>query len=264
MALTQQETVATLRDAIAGLEQGVSERSARLFRLGPPDLDASLGGGLLIGALHEVYARGAADAAAAAGFGLGLALGAAGGRALVWARQDVVDLEAGGLYGEGLAAFGLDPERLLLVRARDPTGTLRAVAEAARCPAVGAALVELWGEPKALDLKASRRLSLAASASGVTVVMIRLGASPAPSAATSRWEIAASASAPLEANAPGRPAFEAVLLRHRAGLATRAWRLEWDRDRASFAPAPLPRSVVPVPADGPAAAEAGEFWRRAG
>lgn len=264
-AVSLEATLAALRRAIPGLELGVAGRDADPFQFGLPDLDAALGGGLARAALHEVYARRAQDAVAASGFGLGIALRATAGRSIVWARQDFVDVETGGLYGDGLAAFGLDPERLLVVRARDPTGVLRAAAEAAQCPAIGATLVEIWGDPKVLDLKASRRLALAAAASGVTVVMIRPGASPAPSAATSRWRVAALASRPLEANAPGRPTFEAALLRHRAGLGPRTWRLEWDRDRASFESASLSRAVVSVSAYGPAAADiANAPSRRAG
>ncbi|GLK80856.1 ImuA family protein [Methylopila turkensis] len=264
MLAAHEIALARLRKDVAALEPGACRRGGASFRLGLPTLDAALGGGLARGVLHEVYARGQQDVAAAAGFGLGVALRAADGRALVWARQDLLDIEAGALYGDGLAAFGADPKRLLVVRARDPTGVLRAAAEAARCAAVGAAVIEIWGEPKTLDLNSSRRLTLAAGASGVTVVMIRLGAKPAPSAATSRWGVAAAASAPLEANAPGRPAFEAALLRHRAGVGPRTWRLEWDRDRASFESAPLSRFVVSVPAGGPAVADDGAPWRRAG
>ncbi|HEY0290965.1 MAG TPA: hypothetical protein VGC51_01300 [Hansschlegelia sp.] len=264
MSVTREITLAALREAVTGVERGGSRRSVDLFQLGLPTLDAALGGGLACGALHEIYARRMPDAAAAAAFAIGLALRAANGGQIVWVRQDFVDVETGALYGDGLAALGLDPQRLLVVRARDPTGVLRAAAEAARCPPLGAALVEVWGEPKILDPKASRRLTLAAGASGVTLVMIRLGASPSPSAATSRWSVAAAASTPLEANAPGRPAFDAALLRHRAGLGPRAWRLEWDRDRASFATAPLSRFVVPVLAGGPVAAGGDAPWRRAG
>lgn len=253
-----------LRAAIASLEQARPLRGAPLFGFGSPEIDAGLGGGLARGALHEVYARDAADSAAAVGFGLGLAALAAAKRMVVWAVQDVVDVETGGLHGGGLSAFGVDPTRLLLVKAGNATETLRAVEEAARCPALGAAAVALWGEPKALDLKASRRLALAAEASSVTVIMVRLGAKPSPSAAASRWSVAAAASAPLEAGAPGGPAFEAVLLRHRAGLATRSWRLEWNRDRASFIAPPLSRSVVSVPAYGQAEADGDGAWRRAG
>lgn len=265
MSAAHETTLAGLRRAVTALEHGARRRGVNLFRLGLPALDAALSGGLAFGALHEVYARRAQDTAAAVGFGLGLALRAADGRPLVWARQDFVDVETGGLYGDGLAAFGLDPARLLMVRARDPTDALRAAAEAARCPPLGAALVEVWGDPKMLDPKASRRLALAAGASGVTLVMIRLGASPAPSAATSRWSVQGAASTPLEANAPGRPAFDVTLLRHRAGIDLHAWRLEWDRDHTSFCePSPLSGFVVSVSAGGPVAANAAPTWRQAG
>ena len=265
MSRPDKNTLTELRKAIAGLEQGASRRGVDFFRLGLPALDAALGGGLACGAVHEVYARRGQDTAAAAGFGLGLALRAAEGRSLVWIRQDFVDAETGSLYGGGLAVFGLDPERLVVVRARDPTGALRAAAEAARCPPLGAALVEVWGDLKVPDLKAGRRLALAAGASGVTLVMIRLGASPAPSTATTRWSVQGAASTPLEANAPGRPAFDAALLRHRAGLGPQTWRLEWNSDRVSFCePAPLSRFVVSVPAGGSVAADGGKPWRRVG
>lgn len=273
MAVALALTLPALRRAVAALEPGEVARLADPIRLGLSTLDAWLGGGLARGALHEVHARENADAAAAGGFGLSVALRAAGAQPLVWVRPDGVDGETGHLYGDGLAAFGLDPSRLLVVRARDPTGTLRAAAEAARCSGVGAALVEIRGTPKVLDLKASRRLALAAGVSGVTLVMIRLDADPCASAATTRWSVAASASVPLEANAPGRPAFAAALTRHRAGLAPRTWHLEWDRDSLSFAApvktkplaaAPLPRPVVSVPVLGPGPADDAARWRRAG
>lgn len=260
------QTLARLRRTIAAMQTGgASQKSAQpTFGFGLPALDSWLGGGLAGGVLHEIYAKRQSDAVAAAGFGLGLAMRAADERPLVWARQDLVDVETGRLYGDGIAAFGLDPGRLIVVRARDPTAALRAAGEAVRCCALGAALVEIWGEPRTLDLTASRRLALSAAASGVTLVMIRFQAEPAPSSAATRWCVAAAASTPLEANAPGRPAFEAALLRHRAGLGPRTWRLEWDRDSLSFAPPALPRPVVPVPAGRPAAGGESTPWRRAG
>lgn len=259
-------TLPALRRMLAGLDASGGCQAADLFGLGSLPLDAALGGGLARAALHEVHAlHGLADAAASSGFGLGLALRAAGERALVWVRQDYVEVETGALYGAGLSAFGLDPERLILVRARDPTGTLRAASEAARCPAVGAVLAEIWGDPRGLDLTASRRLSLACGRSGATLILIRLGATPAPGAAASRWSVEAAPSVPLEANAPGRPAFAATLLRHRQGSACRTWHVEWDHESRAFAePAPLSRALVPVPAGRPAAQDGDAIWRRAG
>ena len=92
------------------------------------EIDATLSGGLERAALHEVYAAGAADLAAATGFALGLALRAAQGeaargeRSILWVRQDFVDAETGRLHAPGLNELGLDPARLLLVRARDAEG----------------------------------------------------------------------------------------------------------------------------------------------
>src|SRR3546814_206749 len=131
-----------------------------------------------------------------------------------------------------------------------------------RCGGAGALIVEVWGSAPALNLTASRRLALAAEKSGVTALLVRADATPCPSAAQSRWEVQSLASAPLEANAPGGPAMEIELLRHRAGLAGRSWRVEWDRDRLCFSEPALPRAVVPFPIGRPAAIGIDKRWRR--
>ena len=256
--------LSALRRSIAALEPSADLAATDLFGFGASEVDNALGGGLSRGALHEVYARQVSDAAATAGFGFCLALRAAGDRVLVWLRQQYVDVETGALHGDGVAAFGGDPAKLLMALLRDATEVLRAAGEAARCAPLGAVLVEIWGEPKSLDLTASRRLSLAATGSGVTLIMIRQAATPRPSAARSRWSVSSAVSTPLEANAPGPPAFNIELLRHRTGFSPRSWRLEWNRDNQSFAPAPLSRLVAAVHADRPTAPVEGMLWRRAG
>ncbi|QEL26468.1 hypothetical protein FQV39_07755 [Bosea sp. F3-2] len=251
-------------------------------------MDEALNGGLARAALHEIYAAEVADLATATGFALGLALRAGAAeekiaeRPILWARQDFVDAEAGRLHAPGLNELGLDPARLLLVRARDGESVLRAGAEAARCPALGAVLIEPWGEPRAFDLTASRRLALAAEGSGVPVLLLRVAAAETPSAARTRWQVRALASRALEANAPGAPAFVVRLLRQRGGAAEREWHVEWDRDRRTFAErslfdrsdrlasrtdhaAPLSRPLVPLPGDGQVAADGRDSGlRRAG
>ncbi|MFD1332845.1 ImuA family protein [Methylopila musalis] len=257
--------LSALRRAIAAIEPASSEpRADALFGFGADDLDSALGGGLSRAALHEIYARRQADCAAAAGFGLCLALRAAGGRPLLWARQEFGDVEAGALHGAGLVALGARPEAMLVVRLRDAGGVLRAADEGARCGALGAVVAELWGDPRGLDLKASRRLSLAAASSGAALILVRQAAEPRPSSAQSRWSVASAPSTPLEANAPGRPAFDIALLRHRAGVPPRSWRLEWDHDHLSFALPPLSRGVAAFAADGAAGARASALRRRAG
>lgn len=254
--------IKVLKRQLAGLERTFAPAETPHFTFGQPEVDAALGGGLAAGAVHEILALEGADAAAAAGFGLALGLRAAGTRPLVWVRQDLAGIEGGGLYAPGLAAFGLDPDRLILARTKDGRDGLRAAAEALRCPALGAVLLEAAGAARVLDLTATRRLSLAAERSGLPLFLIRHGsasapsAAPAPSAAMTRWSVASAPSTAMAANAPGRSAFTMTLLRHRAGIPGRSWRVEWDHDRQIFtdAAAPLSRTVVPVPGRRPAAA----------
>ena len=228
------------------------EGTPELVSFGARAMDEACHGGLERGVLHEIYAAATSDAAAAAGFALGLAYRAAGKKPIVWVRQDYLDTETGEPHGTGLVELGLDPDRILLVRAHDATDVLRAAGEAVRCGAVGALVIEPWGDPRVLDLTASRRLSLAAAKSGVTAFMLRVRARPSPSSAVTRWEVQPRPSATLEANAhcdpalfsaaakasrnaPGLPAFAVTLQKHRGGLVVgREWLVEWNRDQRCF------------------------------
>lgn len=218
--------------------------------LGAEAVDTALSGGLKLGALHEIYAASGGDAGAATGFALALAARAARGRPILWARQDMLDVETGQIYAPGLAEMGLAPDAMVLVRGRDAEDVLKAGEDAVRCAGLGAALIAPWAAPGCLDLTASRRLVLAAAASGVTAIVLRIAAQPASSAAETRWRIAAAPSGLLDADAPGLPVFDATLLRQRGGAAGQSWFVEWNRDRQSFfvrddrRAAPLSRPVV--------------------
>lgn len=214
----------------------VEATSARVS-LGSPDLDARLHGGLQPNALHEFYAAGPDDAAATAGFALMLTICAAGeNRSVVWIREDRGARQTGCLYAAGLSELGFDPDTLILVQAADTRALLRAAADTVKCAQVGAVVIEAWGKAPLLDLTASRRLSMAAAASGVFTLMLRVDAAPVPSPAQTRWQVASAPSTALAANAPGHPAFDITLLRHRGGVAGFEARLEWNRDQGSFAP----------------------------
>jgi protein ImuA len=247
--------------------------------LGHAEADRVLGGGLQAGALHELRPAEPGDMAAAAGFtlavlarlqgaragqGQGQVLGR--GRPWLWVRQDLAGRETGEPYGPGLAAFGLDPAALVLVAASDVRESLRAAEEGLRCRALAGVLLEPWGEAKALDLTAMRRLALAAEASGVTLLLLRSGThdardAPGPGGALTRWRVAAAPSAPQPAlgGLPGLgpPAFAVTLLRNRqAGRLGDGgqWTLEWSPDEHLFAaPAASPRPRPVAPADGQAA-----------
>lgn len=192
---------------------------------------------------HELYAARTPDAAAMSGLALVLIQRTAP-QAILWVRQTMIDCEAGCPYPPGLAELGIDPGRLILVRAPDSVSALQAGLEGARCPALGAVLIELWGEAKAFDLTASRRLVLAARKSGVPLLLTRVAARPQPSAAASRWQVAAAPSRPRAANAPGSPAFALTLLRGRDRSEGARHHLEWDRDARSFAPLATRRETL--------------------
>jgi protein ImuA len=220
--------VALLPEA-AGLALPPAE--ARLG-FGVEDVDARLGGGLAVAALHELYAESEGDGPAAAAVALLLALRNGRAGPIVWvgearARQN------GRLYGLGLVELGVDPARLLLVEAPDTLAMLRAGADAVACSGVAALILAPHGKAAAVDLTATRRLALAAARSGVTVLLLRQG-DVVPSAAHSRWQVAAAASTRLAADAPGLPAFALTLLRHRSGVTGFSTILEWNRDRTAF------------------------------
>ena len=156
------------------------------------------GGGLAYGALHEILGTGGdeEDGALAAAFAAGIVGRAREGCGIVlWclARPD--------LYGPGLAAQGLDPARLVLVRGARDADILWAIEEGLRASGVAAVV----GEVGALPAVASRRLQLAAERSGVAAFLLRRwrdGGQAArqrnlPNAAATRWRIAALPSRPV-------------------------------------------------------------------
>ena len=151
---------------------------------------------------------------------------------IIWIGQEC---HRGALYAPGLNELGIDPARILFVSTPDEKAMLRAAGDVMRSPAAGVAVIAPAGKASALDLTASRRLTLFAERSGTTGILLRTADPQAPSAATTRWRVAAALSQALEANAPGLPAFAIDLVRQRGGAPSFGWRLEWDRDRASFA-----------------------------
>ena len=235
--------------------------AAGVVRTGHDALDRALGGGVARGRLHELFAFDAEEAGSAAGFAAALARRLGAG--VLWLREEAAE-RRGGLYAEGLAEIGLDPARLILGVLPDAQSLLRAAADALRCPEIGVTVIELWGAPRLLDLTASRRLALAAEGSGVTALMLRIAAEPAPSACQTRWRIAPAPSVALAANAPGAPAWTIELLRQRGRPPGGPWRVEWRRDEAAFSESPaLPGALVPLSADRPGGADSPAGLRRA-
>jgi protein ImuA len=170
--------------------------------LGIDDIDQVLpGGGLYRGALHEIAASGIeADTksggymdATATGFAAFLAARFAGntGHVLWCRREGSKDSASRGrygpnIYGPGLAALGLDTNRLIVARGLGREEVLWAMEEGLASRALCAVL----GEPGHLDQTALRRLQLA-SESSLTPALLLMPepALPAASPAHTRWRI---------------------------------------------------------------------------
>jgi protein ImuA len=193
--LGRSELVARLRQLLPALEGERPDEAALPF--GIPAIDGHLPqGGLVAGALHEFTAARLSDMPAAFGFVaalLGRALGEAQGCGLlVLSRRSLADF--GRPYAPGLRELRLDPGRLILVETVTDRQALWAVEEALRLRAVPA--VAGWVDTK-VDLKASRRLHLAAEGSGTLLFLLRPADADEANAAVTRWRIA-SAPAPRD------------------------------------------------------------------
>jgi len=126
-------------------------------------------------------------------------------------------------------AHGLDPARLVLVRARRDDDILWAIEEGLRSPGLSAVV----GEIRQLPMVAGRRLQLAAERSSVTALLLRrwrnaaeaAAARDQPSAALTRWRVGALPSAAIAGKGVGRPRWRVALLRVRGGSPC-AWDVE--------------------------------------
>ena len=210
-----------LRERIARIERthirGSAERSV------PFDIqaiDAALPtGGIRLGALHEAASAGpdTEHAAAAILFIAGI-LARLNGPVLWVLRQ-------ADLFAPGLAGAGLQPARVVFAEAG--RNILPVMEEGLRHPGLAAVVAEHTGQ---LSLVASRRLQLAAEQTGILAILIRR--SPKfddpvlnePTAAVTRWRIAALPSPPALPHAPDTP-----------GLGRARWKLELTRCRGGEA-----------------------------
>lgn len=205
--------LAGLRVAIGRLERGRGAGIPAALPLGIAEVDDRLPfRGLALKRLHEVAAAGEREAGAALGFLLALlvrVMRATAGPVLWCGRRPELNAPA-------LAAFGVDPGRLIVARARTEVDRLWAFEEGLRTRGLAAAVAEL---EKPLDLAASRRLQLAAEA-GTTGFALRLdGGTAAASAVETRWRIAAAPSVPPaeDARGIGDPRWRVALERCRGG-----------------------------------------------
>jgi protein ImuA len=172
------------------------------------------GGGLAVGALHEVAGggNGAVDGAAAALFAAGIAARTSG--QILWCvtRQD--------LFAAALAQAGLAADRVIYVETGDEKSLLASFEEGARYGGLGAVVAEV----SRLSMTSSRRLHLAAEASGTMAIAVRRWRRQTeaadfgqPTASVTRWRVSAVPSATLPVPGVGRARWLLELIRCRAG-----------------------------------------------
>jgi protein ImuA len=206
--------IAELRERIRRLD-GRAAQERGVLPFGVPELDGKLpGGGLALGALHEICGGGndALDGAAAALFAAGIAARTKGMVLWCMTRPD--------LFAPALAQAGLPPGRVIYVEAGDENSLLLCFEEGLRHGGLGAVVAEVAKFP----MTASRRLQLAAEASGTLALALRrwrrMGDArdfSHPSASVTRWRVSALPSAPLPVAGVGRSRWFLELVRCRGG-----------------------------------------------
>jgi len=154
-------------------------------------------------------------------------------RPILCVQDHVSAKEAGRFYMPGLRHTW----PLLQVDVSRASDVLFSMEEGLRCQDVSAVIGEVWGDPKALDFTASKRLMMRAEANGVPCWLIRRNATVSLSAARDRWRVSSlpSAGHPHDPQAPGHPRWQVELFRSRRSR-PRTWVASYDRsaDRLDF------------------------------
>ena len=185
-------------------------------RQSEPDRAAQWRPGLQAAVRHsEIFARG--GEASGAGAALALALDQShrehAERPWLWVQDKAARRLGGRPYRPGLPAALR--HRLIHVAANTPEDALFALEEGLRCRDLAFVVGEIAGNPRALGLTASRRLSLAAEKHGIPLWLVRLDAARDLGSARMRWEVRSAPSPRPHWNpaAPGTPSWSAELFR---------------------------------------------------
>jgi protein ImuA len=218
---TRREVIDDLRRQIERF--GGAQGSRKSLPFGVSALDRHLlGGGLTLGALHEVIEEGPAAefAGTATLFTAGIAARLRGPVLWCLTRRD--------LFAPGLMQVGLHPDRVIYAETCRDADVLPLIEEGLHQKGLGAVI----GEVSRLGLTASRRLQVAAEASGVPALVIRRWWTVAqkdltklPTAASTRWRVSPVPSEVVPAGGLRRGRWQVELVRCR-GAEPRSWILE--------------------------------------
>jgi protein ImuA len=214
MSIASTASLADLRKQIEGIDR-VHARTRKVLAFDVPEIDARLpGGGLALGALHEITggANGAVDGAVPAAFAAGIA--ARTGGKVLWAYTQP------DLFAPALAQSGLKADQVVFFEAMDETTLLKGFETVLRHGALSAVVAELGD----LSHLASKRLQLAAETSGTLALAIRRWKRPVDArafgnetAAFTRWRVTEINSIPLPVRGVGRARWHLELMRCRGG-----------------------------------------------
>ena len=218
---TRREVIDDLRRQIERL--GGTYGSRKSLPFGVSALDRHLPGrGLTLGALHEVVEHGPAAefAGSATFFTAGIAARLKGPVLWCLTRRD--------LFAPGLMKVGLHPDRVIYAETNRDADVLPLIEEGLHQKGLGAVI----GEVSRLGLTTSRRLQVAAEASGVPALVIRRWWTVAqkdltklPTAASTRWRVSPVPSEVVPAGGLKRGRWQVELVRCR-GAEPRSWILE--------------------------------------
>jgi protein ImuA len=187
-SLHRQEIFEKLRSRFgteAGREDAFAGPGPKKTRVPSPETMLQTG-------LHECLGQGPGDWPSVLGFVL-----SAAGRAVRETDKPAFILrlnnnlqELGQLYGFGLSAFGLDPERVMSVSVPREKELLWAAEEVVASQGAGAVIVELGAKEQLYGFSESRRLKLRTETSKTPVFVLRHWSQGGATAAHSRWRIA--------------------------------------------------------------------------
>lgn len=258
--MSRSTAISVLRTRIARQDRKNSH-DWPIAHFGAEEIDAALPDkGLTTGTLHEFLPAGYGDFSASLGFGLGMLSRILQQRSghVIWVRPAHQRLSQGTLYPSGLAAFGIDPDRVIHVNAPKPKNMLWALDEALTNQAVAAAIGFLAENDRTYDFTASRRLAMRAASHGATALLFTSQPGFAmATAAETRWSVKPASSQPMHRRGQpvpglGVPRWHIRLTKCRRGGAGQ-WHLEWNHETLSFRlAAPLAdRAPVRLPGHAP-------------